>query len=91
MTLKWILVSGKPVALFINDYSVRKSSVMMANRLATVFKYFYQFFCFYKKSAKSTPDSPNIRESAVAIADFSAFELKFTPKEYLQNLEAFLE
>jgi hypothetical protein len=49
MTLKWILVSGKPVALLINDYSVRKSSVMMANGLATVFKYFYPVFPFLPK------------------------------------------
>ena len=64
MTLKWILVSDKPVALLINDYSVRKSSVMMANGLATVFKYFYPFSRFSKKSAMLTPDLPNIREFA---------------------------
>ena len=50
MTLKGILVSSKPVALFINDYSVRKSSVMMANRSATVFKYFYPLFPAFTKS-----------------------------------------
>jgi hypothetical protein len=50
MTLKWILVSGKPVTLLINDYSVRKSSAMMANRLASVFKYFYPLFPAFTKS-----------------------------------------
>ena len=72
MTLKWILISSKPVALLINDYSVRKSSVMMANRLAPIFKYFYPIFPFFKKSAMLTPDSPNIRELARISTHFSA-------------------
>ena len=52
--VKWILFSGKPVALFIVDYSSRKSSVMMPNRLAKAFKYFLAIFPFLPQGCHCT-------------------------------------